>query len=117
MTMAEWMGFAVLGAGLLPALSSRGWWIAALIVIAAAIMAVGTSICVEGIDGLAALFCIVMLIAGGLLGLASIGVGFARWRYRRFGAKTALGRPWVIALILYGLAVSGFAGFILVLTG
>lgn len=117
MQTTEAMALLTLGAGLLPALSSRGWWIVGLTAIAVAIMAVSFTMCLEESEGLAGLLCVIALIAGGVLGLASLVLGAVRWRYRVHGAETALGKPWVAGLILYGLAVLGFFGFISVISG
>jgi hypothetical protein len=117
MSTAEWMALVTLGAGVLPALSSRGWGIAALTAAAIALIAYSLNVCIEESEGLAGLLCIIALIAGGVLGLASLILGIVRWRYRVHGAETALGKPWVAGLILYGLAVLGFFGFISIMSG
>ncbi len=117
MNMAEAMALVTLGAGVLPALSNRGGWIAGLTVIGAVIMGASTWFCLEASQGLAGLLCIFALTAGCILGLASIALGLVRWRYRHHGAETLLGRPWFAGLLLYGLAALGFSGFIWFISG
>ena len=115
MTEAEAMALLTLGAALLPALSSRGWWIIALAAAAVGLMAFGFIVCIEESEGLAGIGCVFALIAGGVLGVASLILGLVRWRYRRQGAETAFGKPWVAGLLVYGLAILVSAGFMILL--
>lgn len=108
----------MVAAGVLPAFGNRGGVLLLLSLATVALIAVlsGSCMALDKFTIGAGIGCFIGILAGGVVGVASLALGLVRWRYRVRGAESMLGKPVVAGIGLYAMAIAGFFGLISIMT-